>query len=91
MKQLLLDPTQVIDDKAVYSKKDVGRLGWALAVNVFWGDDVLVQSTPHGDKNRGLSALDPVKLSKIMSTIHHHPSFANLMKYTCPTSYYPFD
>ena len=89
--QVMLDPAQVIDDKAEYMKKDVGQLGRALAVNVFFGDDVLVQSTPRGDKSRGLSALDPVKLSSIMSIIRHHPSFANLTKYTPPTSHYPFD
>ena len=77
---MLLDPTQVINDNAVYTKKDVGRLGRALAVNVYFVDDVLMQSTPRGDKSRGLSALDPVKLNSIMSTIHHHPSFANLTK-----------
>ena len=73
--QVMLDPAQVIDDKAEYTKKDAGLLGRALAVNVFFGDDVLVQPTPRGDKSRGLSALDPGKLSSI---IHHHPSFANL-------------
>ena len=54
---MLLDPTQVINDNAVYTKKDVGRLGRALAVNVYLGDDVLMQSTPRGDKSRGLLAL----------------------------------
>ena len=33
--QVMLDPAQVIDDNAEYTKKDFGRLGWALAVNVF--------------------------------------------------------
>ena len=86
--QVMLDPAQVIDDKA---KEGCWPTWPGFAVNVFFGDDVLVQSTPRGDKSRGLSALDPVKLSSIMSIIHHHPSFANLTKYTPPTSRYPFD
>ena len=75
-----IDPSLIIEASANYTKKDVGRLGRALAANVFFGDDVLVQSTPRGDKNRGLARLDPVKLSQIMTLIHHHSSFANLSK-----------
>ena len=76
---VLEDPAQVMDPTITYAEKDLGKLARGLACQAFFGDDVLVQSSLHGNKKRGLSQLDPVKMSSLLSTVHHHPSL-NLTK-----------
>ena len=77
---VLEGPAQVMDPTVTYTEKDLGKLAHGLACRAFFGDDVLVQSSLHGNKKRGLSQLHPVKMSSLLSTVHHHPSFMNLTK-----------
>ena len=48
-------------DPTVTYAENLGKLACGLACQAFFGDDVLVQSSLHGNKKRGLSQLDPVK------------------------------
>ena len=74
----LVNAADVLDHNTLYSIKDVGKLGRALAAQSFFGDSVLRVSTPRGDSKRGLQPLDPEKLHSLVNAIHHHPSFTSL-------------
>ena len=69
------DPSQIVDQNVKYERKDVGKLGRALA-HVYFGESVLRESTPCGKGN--LPALDKEKLRSLVTNIHHHPSFSSM-------------
>ena len=71
------DPTQIVDPNVKYELRDVGKLGRALALNVYFGEAVLRESTPSGNIKRNLP-LDQEKLRSLVTNIHHHSSFSNM-------------
>ena len=71
-KKFPVDPHSVIKSNAdCHNLEKVGKLGCALAVYYFFGDDVLQTSTLHGKGK--LVGLDKVTLARLTNTIRALP------------------
>ena len=73
------DPDKLLEKIQTISIKDVGKVARMLAFHLF-GENVFKNSTIRGDVKRGLQCLDPTKVGRLTTSIHRHPSFANLPK-----------